>query len=156
MQEMQVRFLGQEDPLEKEMTTSVFFLGEFHGQRSLVSCSPWGYKVRKDWMTNTLPCPTSILSDQLLCSVMSDSLQPHELQHAVLSCLSPIPGACSNSSIKLVMPSKHLNLCRPLLLLPSTFASTGTLPMSQFFSSGGQILQLQYQSFQWIFRTDFV
>ena len=30
-------------------------------------------------------------------STMSDSLRPHELQHARLPCLSPTPGACSNS-----------------------------------------------------------
>ena len=36
MQETQVRLLGQEDPLEKEMTThSIYLLGESHGQRSL-------------------------------------------------------------------------------------------------------------------------
>ena len=35
--------------------------------------------------------------------------------------LSPTPGACSNSSIELVMPSNHLILCRPPLLLPSVF-----------------------------------
>ena len=35
--------LGQEDPLEKEIaTTPVFFPEEFHGQRSLSGCSPWG------------------------------------------------------------------------------------------------------------------
>ena len=33
----------------------------------------------------------------LVQSVMSDSLQPHGLQHARLSCPSPTPGACSNS-----------------------------------------------------------
>ena len=43
MQEMQVRSLGQEDPLEKEMAThSIFLPGKFHGQRNLVSYSPWG------------------------------------------------------------------------------------------------------------------
>ena len=31
------------------------------------------------------------------CSVVSDSLQPHGLQHARLPCPSPSPGACSNS-----------------------------------------------------------
>ena len=31
------------------------------------------------------------------CLVMSDSLRPHGLQHARLSCPSPSPGACSNS-----------------------------------------------------------
>ena len=35
--------LGQEDPPEKEIaTTPVFFPEEFHGQRSLSGCSPWG------------------------------------------------------------------------------------------------------------------
>ena len=37
------------------------------------------------------------LSLQFCCSVMSDSLQPHGLQHAKLPCLSPTPGACSTS-----------------------------------------------------------
>ena len=37
--------LGQEDPLEKEMTTHPVFLpGEFHGQRSTFRYSPWGGK----------------------------------------------------------------------------------------------------------------
>ena len=40
-------------------------------------------------------------------------------------------------SIDSVMPSKHLILCRPLLL-PSTFLASGSFPMSQFFASGGQ------------------
>ena len=40
VQEMQVRSLDQEDPLEKEMATQVFLPGESHGQRSLVGCSP--------------------------------------------------------------------------------------------------------------------
>ena len=57
-------------------------------------------------------------------SVVSDSLQPHGLQHARLPCPSPTPGACSNSmSIESVMASNHLILCCPLLLLPSIFPS---------------------------------
>ena len=40
-QEAQVRFLGQEDPLEKEWKpTAVFLPGEFHGQQSLAGFSP--------------------------------------------------------------------------------------------------------------------
>ena len=54
---------------------------------------------------------------------MSNSLPPHGLQHTRLSCLSPTPGACSNLSIESVMPSSHLILCHPLLLLPSVFPS---------------------------------
>ena len=42
---MQFRSLGREDPLEKEMaTTSVFFPGESHGQRSPEGYRPWGHK----------------------------------------------------------------------------------------------------------------
>ena len=48
MQETWVRFLGQEDPLEKEMATHspVFLPGKSHGQRSLMGYSPWGCKSR--------------------------------------------------------------------------------------------------------------
>ena len=51
-------------------------------------------------------------------------------------------------SIELVMPSNHLILCNPLLLLPSIFPSIRVFQMSQLFTSGGQRLefQLQYQS----------
>ena len=53
-------------------------------------------------------------------------MRPHGLQHTRLPCPSPIPKACSNScpSCLLVMPSNHLILCRPLLLLPSILPST--------------------------------
>ena len=44
-QETRVWSLCQEDPLEKEMATHSSILArEFHGQRSLVGYSPWGYK----------------------------------------------------------------------------------------------------------------
>ena len=57
-------------------------------------------------------------------SVVSDSLQPHELQHARLPCPSPTPGAYSNSHpSSRLMPANHLILCRPLLLLLSIFPS---------------------------------
>ena len=53
----------------------------------------------------------------LSCSVTSDSLRPHGLQHTRLPC----PSLCflQLMSIESVMPSNHLILCRPLLLLPS-------------------------------------
>ena len=41
-------------------------------------------------------------------------------------------------SIESVMPSSHLILCRPLLLLFSIFPSTGSFPVRKLFSSGGQ------------------
>ena len=55
------------------------------------------------------------------CSVMSSSLRPLGLQHA---CPSPTSRAHSKlMSIKSVMPSNHLILCCPLLLLSSIFPS---------------------------------
>ena len=56
-------------------------------------------------------------SVQFSHSVVSNSLQPHELQHARHPFPSLTPRVYSNS----VMPSNHLIFCRPLLLLPSIF-----------------------------------
>ena len=41
-------------------------------------------------------------------------------------------------SIKSRMPFNHLIFCHPLLLLPSSFPASGSFPMSQFFTPGGQ------------------
>ena len=41
-------------------------------------------------------------------------------------------------SVESVMPSNHLIFCRPLLFLLQSFPAPGTLPVSQFFTSGGQ------------------
>jgi len=40
--------------------------------------------------------------------------------------------------IESVMPSNHLTLCRPLLLLPQSFPASRSFQMSQFFTAGGQ------------------
>ena len=61
-------------------------------------------------------------------------------------------------SIESVMWSNHLILCLPLLLLPSIFPS---IRVFQWVGSSHQVakdleLQLQHQSFQWIFRVDFL
>ena len=70
---------------------------------------------------------------------MSNSLRPHGLQHTRLSCPSAIPWACSNSCplsqwchqtiLSSVIPfSSHLQ----------SFPASGSFPISQFFTSGGQ------------------
>ena len=53
---------------------------------------------------------------------MSNSLQPHGLQHARLPC-HQFPEVAQLMCTELVMPSNHLILCCPLLLLPSIFPS---------------------------------
>ena len=76
---------------------------------------------------------------QFSCSVVSDSLQLHGLQHTRFPCLSPIPGASSNSN-----PSSQW--CHPTIsssVVPfssclQSFPASGSFPMSQFFTSGGQ------------------
>ena len=56
---------------------------------------------------------------QFSCSVMSDSLRPHEPQHARPPCPSPTPRVHPNPCTSTVMPYNHLILCHPLLLPPS-------------------------------------
>ena len=59
----------------------------------------------------------SFSSSQFSCSVVSDSLRPHESQHASLS-ITNSRSSLRFTSIESVMPSSRLILCRPLLLLP--------------------------------------
>ena len=88
-------------------------------------------------------------------SVMSDSLGPHGLQHARLPCPSPIPRAYSNSC-----PSSRW--CHPTIFpSPPAFSLSQNQGLFQWVSSSHRVptvleLQLQHQSFQWIFRTDFL
>ena len=78
-------------------------------------------------------------SVQFRCSVVSDSLRPHGLRHARPPCPSPTPGACSNSC-----PSSQW--CHPTIsssVIPfyshlQSSPASGSFPMSQFFTSGGQ------------------
>ena len=44
--------------------------------------------------------------------------------------------------IESVIPSSHLILCHPLLLLPSIFSSIRVFQMTQFFTSGGQSIEV--------------
>ena len=82
---------------------------------------------------------TNISWAQLSCSVVSDSLQPHWLQHARPPCPSPTPGVYTNScplswwchptiSSSVVPFSFHLQ----------SFPTSGSFQMSQFCASGGQ------------------
>ena len=82
--------------------------------------------------------PLPISSVQFSHSVMSDSLWPHRLQHTGLPFPPPSPGACSSSC-----PSSWW--CHPTIsssLVPfsclQSFPASGSFPVSQFFTSGGQ------------------
>ena len=72
-------------------------------------------------------------------SVMSNSLQPHGLQHARLPCPSPCPGACLNS-----YPLSQW--CHPTIstsVIPfssclQSFPASESFPVNRLFTSGGQ------------------
>ena len=71
-----------------------------------------------------LLCTWCISSIQFSRSVVSDSLQPHELQHTRPPCPSPtLRGLPKLMFIELVMPSNHLILYHPFFFLPSIFPS---------------------------------
>ena len=82
-------------------------------------------------------------SVQFSCSVVSDSLRPHELQHARPPCPSPTPGVYSNSC-----PSSQW--CQPAISssvilfssCPQSFPASGSFPMSQLFAWGGQSIRV--------------
>ena len=81
----------------------------------------------------------SVQFSQFSCSVVSDSLQPHESQHTRPPCPSPTPGVYSNSC-----PSSRW--CHPTISssvicfysCPQSLPAPGSFPMSQLFTWGGQ------------------
>ena len=80
---------------------------------------------------------------QLSSSVVSNSLQPHGLQHTRLPCPSPIPRVYSHSC------PLH-QWCHPTILssvIPfspclQSFPASGSFPVSQFFTSGGLSIEV--------------
>ena len=120
MQETWVGSLGREVPLEKEGATH----SSIPVWRILWTEKPEGLqsmglqRLRYDWAINKFLysvqfsrslCPT-------LCNPMDCSTPGFPVHHHSLSLLKLM-------SIESVMPSNHLILCRPLLLLPSIFPS---------------------------------
>ena len=80
-----------------------------------------------------------IRSDQISRSVVSDSLRPHESQHARPPCPSPTPGVHSEScpSSQWCHPAISSSVF-PFSSCPQSFPASGSFPMSQLFAWGGQ------------------
>ena len=92
------------------------------------------------------------------CFVVSNSLWPHGLQQASLPYTSPTPGACSNSCP--LSQWCHPTISSSVVPFSSCLQFFPASGVFQWVSSSHQVaqvleLQLQHQSFQWIFRTDF-
>ena len=139
---MQIRSLGQEDPLEEGMTThSIFLPGE-----SLWTEKPgrlYSPQARKesDMTEATQHACTLTIQHYQFSSVaqLCPTLQPHGLQHSRLPYPSPTPRAYSDSC-------PFCWQCHPTILssvIPfssclQSFPASGSFPVSQFFASGGQ------------------
>ena len=81
-------------------------------------------------------------------SVMSDSLQPHGLQHANLPCPIPTPRACPNS--RPLSWWCHPTISSSVVTFSSclqSFPASGAFPMSQLFASGDQRFGASASSF---------
>ena len=78
-------------------------------------------------------------SVQFSCSVVSDSLQPHGLQHTRPPCPSPTPRAYSNSCplSQWCHPTISSSVI-PFSSHPQSFPASGSFQITQFFASGGQ------------------
>ena len=120
------------------VTISAVFKGK-HAQRALC-CNSY-------WVSNTSDyCPARSqlvflfpLSVQFSCSVVSDSLQLHGLQHARPPCPSPTPGVYPNSCLlsRWCYPTTSSSAV-PFSSCLQSFPASGSFQMSQLFTSGGQ------------------
>ena len=98
----------------------------------------YNYKRRNIWI-NFSANFSSFSSVQFSCSVVSDSLQPHESQHTRPPCPSPTPGVHSDSrpSSQWCHPAISSSV-DPFFSCPQSLPASESFPMSQLFARGGQ------------------
>ena len=113
-------------------------------KRPLIStkCMNWD-KIRLQLDLWTAELQHQFSSVQFSHSVMSDSLWPHEPQHARPSCPSPTPGIHPNpcSSSQWCHPAISSSAI-PFSSCPQSFPASGSFQMSQFFAAGGQSIRV--------------
>ena len=87
------------------------------------------------------------ISVQFSHSVVSNSLRPHELQHARLPCPSPTPGVHPNScpSSRWCHPAISSSVV-PFSSCPQSLPASESFPMSKLFASGGQSIGVSIYS----------
>ena len=106
----------------------------------------------------TLPTNVHLFSSvQFSLSVISNSLRPHEPQHARLPCPSPTPRVYPNSCP--LSRWCHPTISSPVIPFSSclqSFPTSGSFQMSQLFTSGGPIIGVSASAsvLQWTPRTD--
>ena len=105
----------------------------------LTECSSFRASSFKIWNSSTgIPSPP-FSSVQFSCSNVSDSLRPHELQHTRPPCPSPTPGVHSGScsSSRWCHPTISSSVV-PFSSCLQSLPASGSFPMSQLFTWGGQ------------------
>ena len=115
-----------------ENVKHVTLFGPFTKRKITLNISQLGWSDSSVWVWpyDHVKISYVLFSSVHSCSVMSDSLWPHGLQHARLPCPSPTAGAYSVES---VMPSSVI-----LFSCLQSFPASGSFPLSQFFPSDGQ------------------
>ena len=126
----------EESRIERGTCTPMFIAALFTIARTwkqprCPSADEW---IRKLWHIYTME-----YSDQISCSVVSDSLWPHESQHTRPPCPSPTPGVHSDSrpSSQWCHPAISSSVI-PFSSCPQSLPASKSFPMSQLFAWGGQ------------------
>ena len=120
---------------------------------------PWIFIGRTDAEAEAPIFFSTNSSVQFSLVTQSDFLQPHGLQHARLPCPLPTCGVYSNSCP--LSWSCHPTISFSVIPSPPAFNLFQHQGLFKWVSSSHQVakvleFQLQHQSFQWIFRTDFL
>ena len=137
--------LGWEDLQLEWLPTPVFRPREFRGLYKSIGPQ----KLKHNWAAFTFSFFSTYHSvnyiyhavryiPQFSCSVVSDSLWPHGLQHAKLPCPSPSPRACSNSCP--LSQRCHPTISSSVIPFSSyhqSFTASGSFPVNKIFTSCG-------------------
>ena len=103
-------------------------------------CGKWCFpRINSGYVTKRRGIHTTISSVQFSCSVVSDSLRPHESQHARPSCPSSTPGVHSNSCLlsRWCHPAIWSSVV-PFSSCPQSLPASEAFPVSQLFAWGDQ------------------
>ena len=178
MQETWVWFLGWDDPLEKRKDYPLQYSGLENSMDCIVHGVTKGRTQLSNFHFHNKGKKTEALRPFKLYSCSNNNLVNCSLHcccsvaQSYSTLCDPMDSSTPGFPVLLVsqfaqtyshwvnMPSNHLILCHPFLLLPSIFPALRYFPMHQLFASAGLDrvlkLQLQHQSFHWIFRVDFL
>ena len=131
--------------------------GRFHGYSHFYRLGSMISEIR-NWARSNKLLGIELLAEHLVVQLLS----------CVRLLATPWTAACQASlsftipwsllrlmSVESAMPSSNLILCHSLLLLPSVFPSISLFWWVGSLHQMAKILELQHQSFQWIFRIDF-